>query len=40
MVRLYASQRAAGEPLESLVLDLRDNPGGLLEAAVAVAQQL
>jgi len=27
MVRLYASQRAAGEPLESLVLDLRDNPG-------------
>ncbi|EOD38838.1 hypothetical protein EMIHUDRAFT_446884 [Emiliania huxleyi CCMP1516] len=40
MVRLYASQRAAGEPLESLVLDLRDNPGGLLDAAVGVSQLL
>ena len=28
------------EPLRALVLDLRDNPGGLLEAAVSVSQQL
>lgn len=27
----------AGEPLRGLVLDLRNNPGGVLEAAVAVA---
>jgi len=30
----------AKPPLQALVLDLRDNPGGLLDAAVAVSQQL
>ena len=32
--------RPGGPRLKALVLDLRDNPGGLLEAAVAVSQQL
>ena len=29
-----------GGELKSLLIDLRDNPGGLLDAAVSVAQQL
>jgi carboxyl-terminal processing protease len=29
--------RASGKPMKGLVLDLRDNPGGLLEQAVSVA---
>jgi carboxyl-terminal processing protease len=34
-------QRAGGvEPLRGLVLDLRDNPGGVLESAVSVADSL
>lgn len=32
--------RLQGQGLKALVLDLRDNPGGLLEAAVSVSQQL
>ena len=32
--------QADGTHLKALVLDLRDNPGGLLDAAVAVSQQL
>ena len=35
---IIAFQRGGG--LKSLVIDLRDNPGGLLDAAVSVAQQL
>ena len=31
---------AAGPPLRGLVLDLRDNPGGVLESAVGVADSL
>lgn len=30
-------ERQAGQPLSGLVLDLRNNPGGVLDAAVAVA---
>ena len=33
-------QSAAGSPLRGLVLDLRDNPGGVLESAVGVADSL
>lgn len=33
-------QLQAKERLSSLTLDLRDNPGGLLDSAVAVSQQL
>lgn len=33
---LVALEEQGGRPLEGLVLDLRDNPGGLLEEAVAV----
>ena len=33
-------QQRFGGTLNALVLDLRDNPGGLLDAAVAVSQQL
>lgn len=35
---LEALDRLESEGLEALVLDLRDNPGGLLDAAVEVAQ--
>ena len=34
LVEIHAE---AGEPLEGLVLDLRDNPGGLLDQAVRIA---
>jgi len=34
---LRALQKGNKDPLKGLVLDLRDNPGGVLEAAVAVA---
>ncbi len=34
---LKSLRRESGVPLKGLVLDLRDNPGGVLEAAVAVA---
>jgi len=40
LIKLYETGRAVGEPINSLVLDLRDNPGGLLDAAVGVAQLL
>jgi carboxyl-terminal processing protease len=33
-------QSTAGTPLRGLVLDLRDNPGGVLESAVGVADSL
>jgi len=33
-------QATSDTPLRAIVLDLRDNPGGLLDAAVAVSQQL
>ena len=33
-------QKEAGGELEALIIDMRDNPGGLLDAAVAVSQQL
>jgi carboxyl-terminal processing protease len=36
-VALRALRKQNKEPLKGLVLDLRDNPGGVLEAAVAVA---
>ena len=32
-------EREAGQPLRGLVLDLRNNPGGVLEAAVAVTDR-
>ncbi len=35
--RLAALEKQNGKPLEGLVLDLRDNPGGLLDQAVRVA---
>ena len=34
---LHALRKRNGAPLKGLVLDLRNNPGGVLEAAVAVA---
>ena len=34
---LAAAERTDGEPLSGIVLDLRSNPGGLLDQAVAVA---
>src|SRR5690606_19036868 len=34
---LVSLQKRNGGPLEGLVLDLRDNPGGVLEAAVGVS---
>jgi carboxyl-terminal processing protease len=34
---LRSLRKSNGAPLKGLVLDLRDNPGGVLEAAVAVA---
>lgn len=34
---LQALRKRNGAPLKGLVLDMRDNPGGVLEAAVAVA---
>ncbi|MDE1924378.1 MAG: S41 family peptidase, partial [Gammaproteobacteria bacterium] len=34
---LQSLRRDNGAPLKGLILDLRDNPGGVLEAAVAVA---
>lgn len=37
LVRGIESLEGRGEPLRGLVLDLRDNPGGVLEEAVAVA---
>jgi carboxyl-terminal processing protease len=33
-------EREAGGPLSGLILDLRDNPGGVLQASVAVADTL
>jgi carboxyl-terminal processing protease len=30
-------RKSNGKPLKGLVLDMRNNPGGVLEAAVAVA---
>jgi carboxyl-terminal processing protease len=36
---LKALRKRNGAPLQGLVLDLRDNPGGVLEAAVAVADE-
>lgn len=36
---LRALRKRNGAPLKGLVLDLRDNPGGVLEAAVAVADE-
>ena len=35
-----ARAQAPEQGLRGLVIDLRDNPGGLLDAAVAVSQQL
>lgn len=37
---LKALRGDSGRPLRGLVLDLRNNPGGVLDAAVAVADQL
>ncbi len=37
---VLALQSTAGKPLRGLVLDLRDNPGGVLESAVGVADSL
>ncbi len=37
VVALRELERSAGAPLPGLVLDLRNNPGGVLDAAVAVA---
>lgn len=37
VVALRELERPAGAPLPGLVLDLRNNPGGVLDAAVAVA---
>ena len=39
MARAYRRMQSERE-LSALVLDMRDNPGGLLDAAVAVAQQI
>ena len=36
----HSGEDPAEAKLEALVLDLRDNPGGLLDAAVSVSQQL
>jgi carboxyl-terminal processing protease len=36
---IKALAKRNGSPLKGLVLDLRDNPGGVLEAAVAVADE-
>jgi carboxyl-terminal processing protease len=38
-LRRLSDPGAAGEPLRGIVLDLRNNPGGVLEAAVEVADQ-
>lgn len=33
---LYAENEAAGQPIKGMVLDLRNNPGGILQASVGV----
>jgi len=38
--QLAALRKQPEQPLSGLVIDLRDNPGGVLDAAVAVADQL